>query len=154
MNVEIAYIDTSVLGAYYCPEPISDQAEQALNQVEVPVLSSLSEVEFHSLVSKKRRLKELTARQTQAVRDLFENHLAAGVFRRISLSGEHFLKARHLVSVTGNVLRTLDALHLAAAIAESLPIVTADPVLAGAARRERTRVILVKAAWSEEGTNM
>jgi predicted nucleic acid-binding protein len=146
MSVETAYVDTSVLGAYYCPEPISDQAEQALIQVGVPVISSLSEVEFHSLVSRKRRLKELTTRRAQEVRDLFENHLAQGVFRRISLGSEHFIKARQLVAVTGAVLRTLDALHLAVAFAESLPIVTADQVLARAAQQERCRVILVKEA--------
>ena len=47
-----AYIDTSVLGAYYCPEPGSVAAEKALLRIEGPVISALSEVEFVSLVSK------------------------------------------------------------------------------------------------------
>jgi predicted nucleic acid-binding protein len=50
------------------------------------------------------------------------------------------------VSVTAYALRTLDALHLAVAIAESLPVVTADQVLARAARREKSRVTLISAA--------
>lgn len=43
-----AYIDTSVLGAYYCPEPESGEAEAALRRIESPVVGVLSEVEFSS----------------------------------------------------------------------------------------------------------
>ena len=60
-----AYVDTSVLGAYYCPEALSAAAEGALRGLEVPVISGLSGLEFCSLIAKKRRLKELTAQQAQ-----------------------------------------------------------------------------------------
>ena len=46
MPDESVYIDTSVLGAYYCPEPSSATAENALRQIAVPVISTLTEVEF------------------------------------------------------------------------------------------------------------
>ena len=68
---ERAYIDTSVLGAYYCPESLSAAAEDALRRIEAPVISILSEVEFCSLISKKRRLKELNQRQATEILDLF-----------------------------------------------------------------------------------
>jgi predicted nucleic acid-binding protein len=38
----------------------------------------------------------------------------------------------------------LDALHLAAAVTESLTMLTADRVLAHAAKRFKTRAILIK----------
>ncbi|TLY64491.1 MAG: type II toxin-antitoxin system VapC family toxin [Gammaproteobacteria bacterium] len=61
MADESAYVDTSILGAYYCPEPLSAAAERALRQFKTPVISVLSEVEFCSLISKKHRLEELRA---------------------------------------------------------------------------------------------
>ena len=50
MADESAYVDTSILGAYYCPEPLSVPAEKALRQFKTPVISVLSEVEFLSLI--------------------------------------------------------------------------------------------------------
>jgi predicted nucleic acid-binding protein len=141
---EGAYIDTSVLGAYYCPEPLSAAAEDALRRIEAPVISVLSEVEFSSLISKKRRLKELNQRQAKEVLDLFATHVAEGFYRRIVLTAEHYLKARQLIASMGIKLHTLDALHLAAAIAETLILLTADGDLAAAARRHKSRVNLIK----------
>jgi uncharacterized protein len=138
-----AYVDTSVLGAYYCPEPLSSAAEEALRRIEIPVISILSELEFHSLIAKKRRLKELNARQARRILDLFGGHVADGFYRRMSLSGEHYLKARQMIGATRIPLHTLDALHLAAALAESLPLLTADKGLAAAAKRHKCKVILV-----------
>jgi len=43
---ETAYIDTSILGAYYCPESLSSAAETVLRGIGTPVISVLSEVEF------------------------------------------------------------------------------------------------------------
>jgi len=109
-------------GAYYCPEPLSAAAEKALRQFKTPVISVLSEVEFCSLISKKYRLDELRERQAKEVLDLFSNHVAEGFYRRISLNTEHFIKARLLVASMDGSLRTLDALHLAAALAEGITL--------------------------------
>lgn len=138
-----AYVDTSVLGAYYCPEALSSTAEDALRRIESPVISSLSELEFCSLIAKKRRLKELTAAQVQKTLDLFANHVSEGFYRRVSLTAEHYLKARQLIGSTRIPLHTLDALHLAAAMTEALPILTADRGLAAAAKRHKVKVILI-----------
>lgn len=97
MPVESAYIDTSVLGAYYCPEPSSAVAEEAILRLGTPVISNLSEVEFCSLVAKKCRLNELKKRQAREIIDLFSNHVAEGFFRRVPLTGAHFIKARALL---------------------------------------------------------
>ena len=139
-----AYVDTSVLGAYYCPEKLSSAAEAALRLIDEPVISILSEVELHSLIAKKRRLKELTPSQARKVLELFGNHVSEGFYRRINLTGEHYLKARQLIAATQIPLHTLDALHLAAAMAESLPLLTADKGLAEAAKRHGSEVILIE----------
>jgi predicted nucleic acid-binding protein len=144
MPSETAYIDTGVLGAYYCPESLSEAAEAALRQIKNPVISLLSEVEFCSLLSRKRRLKELTERQMGAVLDLFGTHVAEGFYRRVALTTEHFLSARKLVASAQSSLRTLDGLHLAVALAANLLLVTADQDLAKAAKRQKSAVLLVK----------
>src|SRR2546423_12495007 len=122
MADESAYVDTSILGAYYCPEPLSAAAEKALRQLKTPVISVLSEVEFCSLISKKYRLDELRDRQAKEILDLFSNHVAEGFYRRIFLSTEHFIKARLLVASMDGSLRNLDGLHLVAAVAEGLSV--------------------------------
>ncbi|MBI2801381.1 MAG: PIN domain-containing protein [Gammaproteobacteria bacterium] len=62
------------------------------------------------------------------------------------MTSEHFLKARQLVVTIGSALRTLDALHLATAIAiaESITLMTADRELAKATKLFKHRVILLK----------
>jgi uncharacterized protein len=144
MAGESAYVDTSILGAYYCPEPLSAAAESALRGIKTPVISLLSEVEFCSLISKKCRLKELKDRQAKEILDLFLNHVAEGFYRRISLNTEHFVKARLLVASMDSALRTLDALHLAAVLAEGLTLVTADREFARAGKRHKARTLLIR----------
>ncbi len=56
----MAYIDTSVLVAYYCPEPLSDQVEAILLNTERPAISQLTEVEFISALTRKIRGQMLT----------------------------------------------------------------------------------------------
>jgi predicted nucleic acid-binding protein len=144
MADEAAYIDTSVLGAYYCPEALSTRAEEALRQIGTPVISTLSEVEFCSLISRKRRLGELTQRQSREIIDLFSNHVAEGFYRRLSLDAEQYRMARQLLSSNESALVTLDALHLSAALADAIPIMTADRDLARAAKQLKASVILIK----------
>ena len=138
-----AYIDTSVLGAYYCPEPLSPEAEDALRRIEDPVISSLTEVEFFSLVAKKHRLKELSEPKARRALGAFTSHVADGYYRRLVLSAEHYAKARSLIGSFNTTLHTLDALHLAVAASEKLPLLTADAILAASARRFRVKTTLV-----------
>jgi predicted nucleic acid-binding protein len=56
---------------------------------------------------------------------------------------EHFRYARDLVAATKASLRILDALHLAVALAESLPLLTSDRDLGRAARRHRAVTVLL-----------
>ena len=143
MPGESAYVDTSILGAYYCPEPLSAAAEARLRSVAVPLISTLTDVEFSSLIARKRRLRELDARQATNILRLFASHVADGSYRTVPLGTEHFLRARDLIASMTSSLGTLDALHLAAAIGESVPILTADRELARAAKRHRVQAVLV-----------
>lgn len=144
MPADAAYVDTSVLGAYYCPEPLSGAAEDALLRLREPCISSLTEVEFASLVARKRRLRELGGREAGEVLRLFGRHVSDGHYRRLPLGTEHFLRARELIASMASTLTTLDALHLAVALAAAVPVLTADRNFARAARRHDAASILVK----------
>jgi uncharacterized protein len=144
MPVDSAYVDTSVLGAYYCPEPLSTAAEAALLRMQEPCISPLTEVEFASLIARKRRLRELSERQATEVIRLFGQHVADGCYRRLPLGAEHFLRARHLIASMASALSTLDALHLSVALSAGIPLLTADRDFARAARRHDAPASLVK----------
>jgi predicted nucleic acid-binding protein len=144
MPVDSAYVDTSVLGAYYCPEPLSTAAEAALLRLQEPCISPLTEVEFASLIARKRRLRELSERQATEVLRLFGQHVADGYYRRLPLGAEHFLRARDLIASMASALSTLDALHLSVALSAGIPLLTADRDFARAARRHDAPANLVK----------
>ena len=57
------YVDTSVLAAYYCPEPQSEKVEDVLMQNHPWTISVLTEVELLSAIAKKVRRKNSENRQ-------------------------------------------------------------------------------------------
>ncbi len=128
----MAYIDTSVLVAYYCPEPGSEAAQGAVHDGQ-PYISALTEVEFCSAVATKVRTGEMPATGADRVLAMFEQHVAAGSYRVVPLGPGQFRLARQWIGRRAVPLRTLDALHLAVAASASVPLVTADAVLARAA---------------------
>jgi predicted nucleic acid-binding protein len=144
MPADSAYVDTSVLGAYYCPEPLSSAAEAALLRLKEPCISSLTDVEFASVIARKRRLRELTEREAGEVLRLFGQHVAEGYYRRLPFEAEHVLGARNLNSSMTSALSTLDALHLSVALSAGVPLLTADRDFARAARRHDAVAHLVK----------
>ena len=144
MPADAAYVDTSVLGAYYCPEPLSGAAETALLELQDPCISPLTEVEFASLVARKRRLKELGGREANEVLQLFGQHVTDGYYRRLPLGTEHFVRARELIASLTSALSTLDALHLSVALSAGIPLLTADRDFARAARRHEAAAMLIK----------
>lgn len=135
------YIDTSILGAYYCPEPLSDAIETMMLEITQPVVSVLSELEFASLLSKKKRLKDLTATKAQKVLLRFKSHIEQGYYQRLALNHEQYMKAGDIIADFRTSLRTLDALHLALVLEHGLQLFTADKVLASAARKYGVVVI-------------
>ncbi len=144
MPADSAYVDTSVLGAYYCPEPLSSAAEAALLKLPDPCISPLTEVEFASLIARKRRMKELSERQANEVLRLFGQHVAEGYYRRLPFGAEHLFRGRDLIASMASALSTLDALHLSVTLSAGIPLLTADRDFARAARRHDAPAILVK----------
>jgi len=130
----MAYIDPSVLAAYYCPEPRSDRVQRVLAGLDARVISPLVEVELCSAVAAKVRTRELDATSGRRVLELFRQHLADGAFGVVPVGAAQYRLAGDWLGGFKSALRALDALHLATASAHDLPILTADRALAKAAQ--------------------
>ena len=51
------YIDTSVIAAYYCPEPLSEKVDDFFISHPQPAISSLTVVELFSAIARRRSVK-------------------------------------------------------------------------------------------------
>ena len=120
------YVNTSILVAYYCPEPLSVQVQDLLVQQVMPALSSLTEAEFFSAIAKKVRTEEIRKADGNRILAMFSSHLETNLFTFVEVKNHHWKLARGWLSLFSASLRTLDALHLAIASAEGLQVVTAD----------------------------
>jgi len=130
----MAYIDTSVLAAYYCTEPLSTAAQRAIREDEAPTISPLVEVELCSAVALKVRRKELDVVAANRVLSLFQLHLDNGLYAMVPIQAREYTLAREWVGRFTTPLRALDALHLAAAFTNNLSLLTCDKNLARCAR--------------------
>ena len=129
----MAYIDTSVLAAYYCPEPLSRAVQKALGKVAQPTISPLVEVELYSEVATKVRARELEAAAGRRILALFQKHLAEGFYGLVPIDAAEYRLARDWIGGFSSPLRAADTLHLAAASANDLTLLTADKALARSA---------------------
>lgn len=137
------YVDTSVLGAYYCPEPLSAAADAAMVALDAPVISLLTEIEFASLIGRKRRAGDFTVARAARVLLRFDEDMAAGRYRVAPVSAEHYLEARALVRGARHALQTLDALHLSVAKSQDCELLTADRIMAIAGKQCGIKVVLI-----------
>jgi uncharacterized protein len=137
------YIDTSVLAAYYCPEPLSEKAESLLTRQAQPSISALTELELFSAVSRKIREGSLLKLDGDRIIARFLAHTDGGFYNYLSIENHHYRLARDWIGHFNTALRTLDALHLAIASVEELTLVTADKVLARSAESLGVKVSVV-----------
>jgi len=93
----IRYIDTSVLVAYYLPEPLSGSAERNLRRGGTPAISPLVEVEFASVLARKVRTRELALATARAALEQFRAHLEEGLYRRLEIGSAHYAQAQRWV---------------------------------------------------------
>lgn len=128
-----AYIDTSILTGVYCGEPASNRAQKVLRDYE-PVVSSLTRLEFSSSVSKKLRVGDLAQVEATRIISFFHEHLRERMFALVAIRESHYALANEWLDSLSTPLRTMDALHLAVAAANDLPVVTADSTMAKAGR--------------------
>ncbi|WP_417913348.1 type II toxin-antitoxin system VapC family toxin [Candidatus Electronema sp. TJ] len=143
------YIDTSVLAAYYCPEPLSDAAEEIILSVERPAVSLLTRLELISAVS--RKIREGMAREEgKKIIRQFEQHLfKENLYRILEIEEHHYTMAAGWIAQFSTPLRTLDGLHLAASCTAHLTLLTADIQLAQAAQFFGVDVLRIAADQQE-----
>jgi predicted nucleic acid-binding protein len=137
------YLDTSVLAAYYSPEPLSGQAEKMVLELPAPAISYLTELELVSAISRKIREKSLSIAAGNKIINLFQSHLDHNLYQWVVVEQHHYRKALSWISQFNSPLRTLDALHLAVAAIENATLITADRQFADAARVHGVDFILI-----------
>ena len=129
-----AYCDTSVVVAYYVPEDHSATAERLLESVDRRMISALVLTEASAAFRRKVHDKVLSRSNAQAAFADFRRDVATGIFSIIDIERRHYDHAASQVWATKERLRTLDAVHLAVAELDGLTMLTADEVLAKAAK--------------------
>ena len=130
----MAYIDTSVLVAYYCPERMSAAAAAAIARADEPTVNPLIEVEFCSSLAIKVRTKQLGVDTATRLLSQFRLHLEEGRYRIVPVDAKEYVLAADWIARFASPLRTVDALHLASAFSSGLRLVTADRGLARSAQ--------------------
>jgi len=128
------YIDTSVIVAYYYPEPLSEKAEAFLMAHLRPAISTLTEVEMFSALSRKIREGQLSRKDAARIVAKFLSHVDGHFYTHLLVEPHHYRLARDWIGLFNTNLKTLDALHLAIAHGEGLTFVTADRGLAESAK--------------------
>ncbi|NQT59230.1 MAG: type II toxin-antitoxin system VapC family toxin [Bacteroidetes bacterium] len=129
------YLDTSVLVALYIPEPKSEKIQKFVSAKGKTALSSLTEVEFSSAVSRRTRMNEISYEDGLQVFSRFQVHVKSRLFEMYPIMQREYDLAREWIGKLETPLRTLDALHLAVAFSNQLILVTADVSFAAAARK-------------------
>ncbi|MEH2386398.1 MAG: type II toxin-antitoxin system VapC family toxin [Nostoc sp.] len=138
------YLDTSIIAPLYWTEALSNAVEQLLlNQTEVG-LSQLAEVELVSALSRRVRMREISQQDARAIVERFQADLDSGFYTKIPVETVHYNLAREWISRFNTPLRTLDALHLAIAFQNNIPLVTADEALATSAEVLGVEVLLLR----------
>lgn len=130
----MSYLDTSVLTAYYCPEPRSAAVQRILSRIRRPAISPLVEVELACAVARKVRAGDMDASTARRIFDQLQRHLSESRFTVIPIQAAEYNQAREWITQLASPLRVLDALHLATAFSHRLPIITSDRDLARSAR--------------------
>ena len=122
----MVYVDTSVLVAYYCPEPISETAEKLIISSKRPCISSLTEVELASALSRKVREENLSPDDGNKIFNQFQSHLDQSFYALTAVEDRHYQTAKTWIVQFSTPLKTLDALHLAVAAEGDFTLLTAD----------------------------
>ncbi len=139
----MAYLDTSVLAAYYCPEELSRRVQQMLQKMRTPAISPLVEVEFASALSMKVRTGQLDSASANKVLSQFQVHVSGAYYEMLPIHLREYTLARDWISRFTTRLRTLDALHLAVAFSHGQVLLTADKALASSGKSLGIKVQMI-----------
>ena len=137
-----AYIDTSAFAKWYVPEQRSSDVEAFMQRAGGVAITWLSVSELRSTLARRSRMGTIDAAYEGRAWAAFELHRRRGAFAVLPLDVETFDRATQLLgSPPGAALRTLDALHLAAAKQHGLRVfATADTAQRDAALAMRLAV--------------
>ena len=129
------YLDTSALAKWYLNETGSINFSSYIQQVEIAVISSLTQTEIRSLLARRRRMGEITHELESIIFASFLEDIMEGSLLLYPIENARFDEALNLIArYPEHPLRTLDALHLAVARHHELDgIATADAVMAATA---------------------
>ena len=108
-----------------------------------PAISSLTELELFSALSRKVREEGLDRADAGRVGAQFLSHLKNDLFTRLPVEAGHYRLARDWLGLFHTALRSLDSLHLAVASSGGLAVATSDLGLSKAARALGLDVLLV-----------
>jgi uncharacterized protein len=132
---EISYVDTSALLKWYVHEPESDDVAAWIESRPVVAFSRLAWLEFRCALNRRVQAGSLSAAIAQSALQRFADDVAAGAFTLLPLRDQQALLADALLARLDRPLRTLDALHLAAASdIAAAQFATSDRQLAAAAQ--------------------
>jgi predicted nucleic acid-binding protein len=140
----MVYVDTSVIVAYYCPEPLSEKAEAFLTAHSRPAISTLTELEFFSALARKMREGSLGRKIAGQIISKFLSHADGGFYVCHPVESHHYRLARDWIALFTTKLKPLDALHLAIASSEGRTLVTADQELFDSARALAVEAMFLK----------
>lgn len=131
-----AYIDSSALAKCYIREPRSLEVLDWVEQRKGATVAALALVEFRCMLARRRRAGEIDSALERSALAQFDSHVRSHAWRiHLGAFGE-YAEARDLIETLPDLpLRTLDALHLAAARSVgAADFATSDKTQAKAAR--------------------
>jgi predicted nucleic acid-binding protein len=136
------YIDTSALVPWYIPEDCTPAVTTFLLKHKPVSVSSLTLVEFRSVLGRKKARREISADDEAIVHDAFIKELSDGVLVEQEIPRKTFEVAARLVAMFSRYrLYSLDAIHLAVAQETGArTFATADRDLAQVAREMGLKV--------------
>lgn len=112
----IAYIDTSALAKCYIREMRSVEVLDWAERRKGATIAALALVEFRCMLARRRRAREIDSALERSALAQFDSHVRNNAWRIHEGAFGDYAEARDLIETLPDLpLRTLDALHLAAA---------------------------------------
>ena len=130
-----AYLDTSALAKWYLNEVGSESFVDFLQRLGSAVISSLTVTEMRSLLSRRRRMGDLSVELESLLFAALLSDIDRGWLLQVPVGDARFAEATNLIArYPDHPLRTLDALNLTVAADLGVSVLaTADRVMANAA---------------------
>ncbi|MCX7091418.1 MAG: type II toxin-antitoxin system VapC family toxin [Legionellales bacterium] len=130
------YLDTSALAKWYLNEVNSEEFTEFLRSIPSAIISPLTITEMRSLLSRRRRMFEISESLEMEIFATFQMDMDKGYLHVVPFETRHFEDATHIIGSLNNIaLRTLDALHLTIIQYYQIDtLATADQVMITAAK--------------------